>query len=115
MEHLNNGVAGMRIGYDRAFASEGLIAGLVTAIEDALSVLESLGAAIVDVKMPVDTATIGDTWFAICSREAFNAHAKTFPSRADEYGTHFREFLEIGASITFENYAGSNVVSKSFY
>ena len=114
LEDLNSGVAGMRIGYDRAFASEGLNAGLVTAIEDALSVLEYLGASIVDVKVPVDPATIGDTWFAICSREAFNAHAKTFPSRADEYGMHFREFLEIGASITDDQYAAATEVRNAF-
>jgi amidase len=114
LEDLNSGVAGMRIGYDRAFASEGLNAGLVTAIENALSVLENLGASIVDVKVPVDPATIGDTWFAICSREAFNAHANTFPSRADEYGMHFREFLEIGASITDDQYAAATEVRNAF-
>lgn len=114
LENIDSGINGMRIGYDRAFSSEGIDEGLVAAIEKALGVLEALGASIVDVKVPVNRATIGDTWFAICSREAFNAHAETFPSRADDYGPHFREFLEIGASITDEQYAAAMEVRSAF-
>ncbi len=114
LEAIDSGIGGMQIGYDRAFASDGINAGLVAAIEDALRVLENLGASVVEVEVPVDTATIGDTWFAICSREAFNAHAETFPSRADEYGPHFREFLEIGASITDDQYVAAMEVRNAF-
>ncbi len=111
---IDGGIDGMRIGYDRAFSSDGVDKGLVTAIEDALGVMEGLGASIVEIDVPVDPATIGETWFAICSREAFNAHAGTFPSRADDYGPHFREFLEIGATITDDQYAAAMEVRSAF-
>lgn len=114
LAEIDAGINGIRIGYDRSFSSDGIDKGLVTAIEDALSMLEALGASIIDVDVPVNPATIGDTWFAICSREAFNAHAETYPSRADDYGPHFREFLEIGASITDEQYAAAMEVRSTF-
>ena len=107
LQGIDSGIVGMKFGYDRAFASDGVDRGLVTAIDTALDVLESLGASIVEVEMPLDSETIGETWFAICSYEAFKAHAGTFPSRADEYGPYFREFLELGASITEEQYAAA--------
>lgn len=107
LQEIDRGIVGMKIGYDRAFSSDGVDKGLVSAIDSALTVLESLGASIVDVEMSIDPAAISETWFAICSREAFNAHARTFPSRSDEYGPYFREFLEFGASITNEQYAAA--------
>jgi amidase len=114
LQEIDRGIVGMKIGYDRAFSSDGVDNGLVTAIDSALTVLESLGASIVDVEMPIDPAAISETWFAICSREAFNAHARTFPSRADEYGPYFREFLEFGASITNEQYAAAMEARRAF-
>ena len=67
--------------------------------------LESLGAEIVEVRMPEGTTDLQDPWFALCSYEARKAHAETFPSRAQEYGAHFREFLEIGTGVSEEQYA----------
>lgn len=102
---LGGGVRGLRIGIDRRFAAAGTDAGLVEAIEEALSVLRKLGAVVVDLPMPPQTAELGDVWFAICAAEAVQAHAANFPSRAELYGPAFRDFLEFGASLTPEQYA----------
>lgn len=111
---LDSGIGGLRIGIDRAFSSDGIDPGLTAAIGQALGVLEDLGAAVVDVQMPPDTTAVGDVWFAICSYEAHKAHSRTFPSRADEYGPHFREFLEIGASVSAEQYATASAQRRAF-
>jgi len=111
---LDAGVSGLRIGIDRHFASEGIHSGLAASIEDALEVLERLGATIIDVEMPAGVHEIEGAWFAICSSEAFKAHAATFPSRADEYGPHFREFLEIGAAVTQDQYAAATLQRNQF-
>ena len=111
---LEAGVAGLRIGFDHRFASEGIHAGLAASIEQAVEVLKRLGATIVDVKMPAGIHEIEGTWFAICSSEAFKAHAATFPSRADEYGPHFREFLETGAAVTEDQYAAATQQRNQF-
>ena len=108
LSDLDSGIKGMRIGFDRTYSSAGTDAGLVAAIDEAQSVLKDLGAEIVDVTVPQYTSTVADTWFTICTREALQAHAATFPSRADEYGPYFRNFLEIGASVTDEQYAAAN-------
>lgn len=102
---LTGGIRGLRIGIDRRFAAAGTDPGLVEAIEEALSVLRKLGAEVIDLPMPPQTAQLGDAWFAICAVEAVQAHAANFPSRADLYGPAFRDFLEFGASLTPEQYA----------
>ena len=102
---LEGGVADLRIGYDAAFSADGVDPGLVAAIEQALAVLSDLGARIVEIEMPEDTPALGELWFPICSREAFNAHRANFPSRATEYGLYFRDFLTTGQSVSDAQYA----------
>lgn len=102
---LHSGIRGMRIGIDREFAADGTDAGLVEAIEQALETLAQLGAVVVELQMPAETAQTGEPWFAICAAEAYQAHATHFPSRAAEYGPWFRGFLEFGASVTPAQYA----------
>jgi len=49
------GIARMTVGFDRAFASEGIDSGLVAAIDQALETLRQLGVTIVDIEMPQGT------------------------------------------------------------
>jgi Asp-tRNA(Asn)/Glu-tRNA(Gln) amidotransferase A subunit family amidase len=49
---LDRGIAGVRIGVDRSYALRGIDRGQAAALENALQVLASLGARVVDVKMP---------------------------------------------------------------
>jgi amidase len=111
---LDEGIEGLRIGIDREFASTGTDPGLIDAIDVALGVLESLGAQVVEVLAPAFTPDVGETWFGLCSHEAFLAHADNFPSRSDEYGPYFRDFLTMGQSMTDEQLAGSNAVRERF-
>jgi len=108
------GIANKTVGFDRAFATEGIDAGLVAAIDEALETLKLLGVTIVELNMPEGTREIRDTWYAICSYEAARAHAANFPSRADEYGPSFREFLEMGASVTDEQYVAAGEYRTAF-
>jgi len=107
-------IAGMTIGYDPVFSSEGIDAGLVAAIEQALETLRQLGAEIVEVKMPEGTREIDTTWFTICAYEALRAHAAHFPANADNYGAWFRGFLEFGSTVTDEQYAAAGQVRADF-
>ena len=90
---LGRGIVGLRVGFDRRFASANVDSDVVNAMDVTLAALTRLGAAIVDVRMP-DVSTVGHAWFDLCAAEAFAAHAKTFPSRASEYGPGFRPVLE---------------------
>jgi amidase len=95
---LTGDIRGVRIGVDRDYALKGIDAGQATAIDKALQVLSSLGATIVDIRMP-DLSGL-DMWSAICGSEIASAHAATYPSRASEYGPYMREFLAMGARVT---------------
>jgi amidase len=96
---LGRDVRGLRIGIDRDYALKGTDPGQAAALEDALVVLQGLGASIVDVRMP-DVTGIVDTWMTICNAEMLAAHAATYPSRADEYGPYLRTFLEGATQVT---------------
>ncbi len=112
LAELGRGVEGVRIGFDRAYALDGVDPGLAAAIERAVAELQRLGARIVDVQLP-DVSEVDAAWFAVCAAEAAEAHRETFPSRADEYGVYFREFLEAGSSISEADLANARQVGKS--
>jgi amidase len=98
MADLSAGVNGLRVGLDSTYALTGIDGGQAAAIEDALKVLEALGARIVDVKMPALDGMV-DAWVAICTSEAVIAHKASYPVHADEYGPYFRAMLELGSRV----------------
>lgn len=113
LDELGQGVRGLRIGFDRAYALDGVEPGLASAIEVALGELERMGAEVVGVQVPDVTAVLA-AWPVVCAAEAAQAHRDTFPSRADEYGAYFREFLELGASVSEAELASARRVGREF-
>jgi amidase len=103
---LKQGIRGLRIGVDRDYALQGIDGGQAQAIEAALAMIASLGAQIVDVRMP-DLTGMVDAWTAICATEIVAAHAKNYPSRANEYGPYMREFLANGTRVTPQQLAAA--------
>ncbi len=95
---LRRGVEGIRIGFDRAYALDGVDPGLARAVETAVEEFERLGAEVVSVQVPDLTEALA-AWPVICAAEAVEAHRENYPSRADEYGEYFREFLAMGVGI----------------
>jgi amidase len=103
MATLKDGVKGMRIGIDWDYIKKESASWLVSAIEAATKQLDKLGATIVEFKMP-EMPQMTDVWSAITSREAADANKETFPSRIEEYGNYFREFIAFGTTINDEQY-----------
>jgi len=114
LEGLEAGIEGWRIGFDPNFSETGTDVGLVEAVQTALQVLQDLGAHIVEVSVPPETAQLGDAWFAICAYEAHRAHASKFGADPNAFGPFFRDFLAIGASVTDEQYAGAGQLRAAF-
>lgn len=114
LAEISAGVAGLRIGYDSGFANQGTDPQLLASIEAALALLESLGARVVNVELPPEILTIGELWFPICTYEAHKAHASSYPSRREDYGDYFREFLETGASVTDAQYNDAMAARRNF-
>ena len=106
---LARGVAGLRIGFDRHYATDKVDPEVTRGLEHVLSVLSRLGARVVDVRMP-DVGEVGSAWYDLCAVEAALANAKTFPSRAGEYGPGLRSVLEYGRNLSGAAYARASLV-----
>ena len=106
LDSIDGGVAGMRIGYDRRYATEDVIPPIAEAVAASVETLASLGAEIVDVELP-DFGTYMPDWPTLCSVEALYAHLDNYPSRAGDYGNWFGAWLELGSSISATEYAAA--------
>ena len=102
-----SGVKGLRLGVDEQYSTAGVDAELAAAVMDSIRLLESMGAEIVEVKIP-DLAPYLAAWPTLCTAEAVAAHAATYPSRRNEYGPWFRGWLDRGASVSGAAYAQAN-------
>jgi amidase len=109
---LEQGVAGVRIGVDERYISEGVHPEVSQAMLAAVQMLADAGAEIVAVSVPPVDETV-DAWPVLCSAEAAAAHEATFPARAEEYGP-FRQWLEDGARVRGQDYAKAHAVREAF-
>ncbi len=75
--------------------------------------LTGLGARVIDVQVP-DLAGVIDAAYLLCASEAVAAYAAHYPSRAEEYGPYFREFLQGGARATEAQLADARKVRADF-
>jgi amidase len=110
---LGQGIRGLRIGIDRGYALTGIDKGQAAALETALDVLISLGAQIVDVKMP-DLSEVPPIWSTICGAEIAAAHRADYPARASQMGPYFRAFLEKGTRVTPDELAAARQKRQAF-
>ena len=93
---IDKGVEGLRIGWDDAYATTDVAPWVALAVRGVIEDLAALGADIVEVTVPTMTPEESDAWGTLAAAEAAVGHAATYPSRADEYGQYFREFLANG-------------------
>jgi len=96
---LGRDVSGLRIGFDRRYATDNVDPDVAAAMDEVLATLVRLGAQVVEVAMP-DVSQVGGAWLDLCYVEALAVHAATFPSRAGEYGPGFRAALEAAQRVT---------------
>ena len=103
-EQLARGISGLRLGIDRGYVSDNVEPAVAKGVDDALSTLTSLGATVVEVKMP-DVREVPAAWFELCTVEAVLANSMTWPSRSSDYGPGFRAALEYGSKVGGASYA----------
>ncbi|NKB34396.1 MAG: Asp-tRNA(Asn)/Glu-tRNA(Gln) amidotransferase GatCAB subunit A [Pseudomonadales bacterium] len=115
VSQLNGEIAGLKIGVDESYITEGTDPGLVAAIGQAVNTFKELGAQIVEVSMPEsDPMELRNLWLPICGYEAAKAHADTFPEQADDYGGYLKGVLELGLSLSDSDYQ-SVMVKRAEY
>jgi len=108
-----SGVRGLRIGWDENFSRADMAPDFAEAVLKAVRVLEGLGAEIVPVTMPARLRDYLPAWALLCQVEAFAAHRKWFPARAQDYGPFFRQWLELGAACSAADYVHAQTLRAS--
>jgi amidase len=96
---LSRGIRGLRVGFDHRYATDQRRTRYGGCRRAGACRTREAGATIVDATMP-DLTHVRRAWYALCISEAAKAHARTFPSRADEYGEGLRIHLEKGLRIS---------------
>ena len=110
---LARGIEGLRIGFDRRYATDNVDPDVTQAVIHVVEELRRQGAEVVDVTMP-DVGDPGAIWWILGTVEAALANANTFPSRAAEYGPGFRSDLEHGLSYSGVEYARASRFRAEF-
>ncbi|MEM9048221.1 MAG: amidase [Pseudomonadota bacterium] len=95
---LASPLRGLRIGFDEALVGDLVSADMAAALKEAMAVFRSLGARILPVTLPDDSAMF-DAWNAICTAECAVAHKDTYPAQKDAYGP-LGDVLEIGHAVS---------------
>lgn len=110
---LGQGLKGVRIGFDEAYATKHVRPEITKSIREALEVLRDAGAEIKAIRFP-STDDALQAWFSICPPEAAAAHEATFPSRAADFGPGLKEMVENGRATTGAAYAKAHNVRHIF-
>ncbi len=95
---LDHGIAGLRIGIDERYATEGLDASVTDVVLAAAPVLEEAGARLCPVRVPPWQALAGG-WLVACAAEAALGHEGCFPEQRERYGPELRALLELGGRV----------------
>ena len=82
---LDRGIAGLRVGFDRRYATDNVDPDVASAMDDVLAELTRLGATVRDRQRAGRQPRRQRVARPACAVEALAANAKTFPSRASEY------------------------------
>ena len=99
----DQGIGGMRLGVPRAYFFEGLQPDVETAVNQALDVLRSLDAELVDVDWPGVELSNSVTWTIIMG-EASAYHRAWFRERPDDYSAETRANLELAMTLPAADY-----------
>jgi amidase len=111
---LADRIAGLAIGIDRRYVSEGVDAPVVATVRDALDIFVALGARVVEIRMPETLGELVRGWNLTCGVECARAHARYFPARKDEYGPVLASLIERGLRATTAEYQALEQIRAQF-
>lgn len=95
---VSAGAKGLRVGVDRSWAYTEVSEDVMRALDEALAVLQSLGATIVELTFP-DSRAIVEDWFDVCGVQTARAHAAWYDEHKASYGTALAEIIERGRAL----------------
>jgi Asp-tRNA(Asn)/Glu-tRNA(Gln) amidotransferase A subunit family amidase len=89
----------MRIGWDEAFATQGVSGDVAATSRSTIDALADMGAEIVDVTIPLRAEAAGP-YYALLRAEIAAAHHALWPERRDEYTQSFAGILAASEDVT---------------
>ncbi|MGJ7543562.1 amidase [Variovorax sp. LT1R16] len=92
---IGKGLAGLRVGIDTRWTTEGVDAPTRAVLDTAIAAVKTLGGELREVSFP-DPAQAIEDWFPLCGMEAAVVHEKNYPSRKDMYGPAVAGLIELG-------------------
>jgi aspartyl-tRNA(Asn)/glutamyl-tRNA(Gln) amidotransferase subunit A len=112
---LRRGVRGMRIGIPRRSMVAGFHPDELKAFDDALNLLQKLGARVMEIDLPETLQLMGDAHNIIRICEAASYHEPFLATKAELYGpSNVRRDVEAGALITAGQYLRAQKMRKVF-
>lgn len=112
---LDQNIAGLRIGIDEQYLTNGTDEGLVESIRAVTDVLQSLGVELVEVSMPDEgPMDYRNLWLPLTGYEAYQAHREFYPDQAEDYGGYLSSVLEMGRNISESDYEAAKQKRASF-
>ena len=94
-----DGVAGVRIGWDEAFATDNVHPEIAAACRAAIDALAGAGAEVVNVTVPLRVEA-AEPYYALLRAEIAAAHHGLWPARRDEYTASFAGILEAAGEVS---------------
>jgi len=110
---LSTSLKGLRLGFDEAYATTGVLPETVARLRQAIEILIGRGARLTAIKMP-ETSEAIRAWTPICLSEACCVHEKLEGADPAGYSEGFRQFLTAGAAVTGMDYARANLARRQF-
>ena len=111
---LADRVAGLVIGIDWRYVSEGVDAPVVATVREALEVFVALGARVVEIRMPETLGELVRGWNLTCGVECARAHARYYPARKEAYGPVLASLIERGLRATAAEYQALEQIRSQF-
>lgn len=101
-DRAEDALGGVRVGIDPAFMAV-CDAATRDTLDDAMDVLEGLGATFVEVSLPSVLDAVAD-WTPACAVEAAAVHKEQYERTPDRYDTQLRELIATGLAMPASQY-----------
>ena len=101
---IGGSIAGLRLGVDWRYVSEGVDAPVVQAVRDAIEQLQAQGMELIEFEMPSAYRQLVEQWGITCGVECARAHEPYYPAQKDLYGPVLAELIELGRNPPIGSY-----------
>jgi amidase len=111
---LADQVAGLTIGIDWTYVSQGVTEEVIATLRDALDIFVERGAKTVEVTLPASYGPLVRDWSITCGVECARAHNEYYPAEKSLYGPVLAGLIETGLNASPEDYAALEVTRAEF-